>query len=87
MSKQEGGCPICEGSYYAINRSFDCCRKHKKWLVSRCETCDRYSFTDLPGLCPNCQRVGAKRLIGLGFNKNHRWMLQVYGFEHNNGWN
>ena len=85
--KEAKGCPICEGRFYEIKRSFHCCRKHRKWIVSKCDTCNRYCFTDLARLCPNCQKVSAHHVIGLGFNKDHRRMLHVYGLEYNSGWN
>lgn len=80
-------CPICKGRFYEIEESHNCCSRHRKWIVSRCDTCGKYCFTDLARLCPNCQKVSASRIIGLGFNKDHRWMLQIYGLEYNNGWN
>lgn len=76
-----GTCPICAGKFYEIKESLYCCGKHRKWLVSKCDTCNRYCFTDLPRLCPDCQTVSTNRLLGLGFSKDHRWMLRKYGFE------
>lgn len=44
-------CPICQGNYGALHRSFDVCRKHENWLVTRCSECGRFSFSDASGFC------------------------------------
>lgn len=74
------GCPICVQGFTDIYHSERVCSVHLNWLVTTCRECGVVSFSDCAGYCmKHGQDNGASRT--LGYNKDHRYMLRVYGFE------
>jgi hypothetical protein len=73
-------CPICVQEFTSIQYSERVCAVHLNWLVTTCCVCHVVSFSDCSGYCMvHAQDNGSTRT--LGFNKDHRYMLRVYGYE------
>ena len=47
-------CPICLENYYMTEFSAEVCKKHENWIVTRCQVCENYCFSDCRSLCPVC---------------------------------
>lgn len=77
MSKS---CPICLGLYERIDLSENVCDFHEKYFVIVCE-CGRTVFSDNTSLCIRCSNKKSNPRGFCGYNKDHRFYLQMIGQE------
>ena len=54
-------CPICRGNYqYENGLEEEVCKRHQSWIITWCNSCGAYRFSDVRGVCPACMEQALK---------------------------